>query len=65
MIHNGLKRKISFNSDLEMLPMVLESNTARCASEDTGPQGRWGCEISHRLEKETKHFFYKSVKTSL
>ena len=38
-IRNGLKWIIFTSSGLGLLPMVLEPNTGRCASEDTGPQG--------------------------
>ena len=34
------------------------------ASKDARPRKRVDCEILHRLERRTKHFFYKSVETS-
>ena len=42
--------------------MVLELDTERCASEDTGPPREVNCEIPRRLERETKHS-YKDVET--
>ena len=55
MIRNEPKRTISASCGLKLLHMVSELVTGRCASEDAGPKGV-DCEISHRLEKETKHF---------
>ena len=41
MIHNGPKRTIFANGEFELLQMVLEPNTKRCASTDAGPQEGW------------------------
>ena len=42
--------------------MVLEPNTRQFSSKDAGPRKGVNCKISHRLEREMKH--YKGVKTS-
>ena len=51
------KRTISASGGFELLQMILESDTGRCASENAGPPRGVDCEISHRLERETKHSF--------
>ena len=38
-ICNGLKQTISAGGGFELLQMVLEPDTERCASEDAGPKG--------------------------
>ena len=43
------KRTISSSGGLELLQIVSESDTGRCANE------RVDCEISHQLESGTKH----------
>ena len=40
-IRNGSKRTISVSSRFELLQMVSEPDTGRCASENVGPQGGW------------------------
>ena len=40
--------------ELGLLQMVYEPDTGRCANEDANPKGV-DCEISHRLERGTKH----------
>ena len=49
------KRTISVSGGIEMLQMVLEPDTRRCASEDAGPRRGVDCEIPHQLEREMKH----------
>ena len=56
MIRNGLKWTMSVSGVLGLLQMVSESDTERCAREDARPQGV-DCEISHWLERGTKHSF--------
>ena len=56
VIRNGQKQTISVSGKLELLQMVLEPDTGWWASKDAGPQGI-DCEIPHRLEMGTKHFF--------
>ena len=57
VIHNGPKQTIFASSGLELLQMVSELGSERCASEDAGPSTGVDCEIPHRLERETKHYF--------
>ena len=54
-ICNGLKWTIYASGGLELLQMVLEPDTGWCGSEDVGPLKGVDCEISHRLERGTKH----------
>ena len=49
------KRTIRATSGLELLKMVLESDTWRCASKDVGPSREVDCEIPHRFERGTKY----------
>ena len=42
-------------SGLGLLQMILEPDTGRCASEDVGLLRGVDCEISHWLERKTKH----------
>ena len=44
------------------IPRQLEKETS--VSEDVGSRGEVDCEISRRLNRGTKHFFYKGVETS-
>ena len=66
MICNGLKQTIFASSEFELLQMVSQLGTERCASEDvgchnrkhdrdTGPPRRVNYEIPHWLERQTKH----------
>ena len=55
-IRKGSKQTIFTNGDLELLQMASEPDTRRCVSEDIGPPRGIVCEISHRLERGTKHF---------
>ena len=55
MIHNGSKQTISTSDGVELLKMILEPDTERCASKDVGPSRGVDCEIPHRLERGTKH----------
>ena len=55
MIRNWPKRTISASGRLGLLQMVLEPVTKQCASEDVGSPRSVDCEISHQLERETKH----------
>ena len=54
-ICNGLKRKIFASGVLELLQMVSELDTGWCASKDAGLSMGVDCEISHQLERGTKH----------
>ena len=51
----SLKRTISVSGVFELLPMVSESDTEQCVSEDAGSPRGVDCEIPHRLERGTKH----------
>ena len=51
MIRNGPKRIIFVSSGFKLLEMVLEPDTERCASKDTGPPRGVDCEIPHQLER--------------
>ena len=59
-IRNGPKQTISASCRLELLQMILESDTERCVNEDAGTLRGVDCEIPHRLERRTKHP-YKGV----
>ena len=48
-----LKQTISVRSELELLQMVLQLGTERCASKDIVPQRGVDCEIPHQLERRT------------
>ena len=52
MICNEPKRIISANGGFELLQMVLDSDTERCASKDVDPPKRVDHEIPHWLERE-------------
>ena len=54
-IRNRPKRTISTSSELELLQMVSEPDTERCANEDAGPRRGVDFEIPHQLERGTKH----------
>ena len=54
-IRNGSKWTISASGGLEILQMVSEPDTERCASEDAGPPKGVDCEIPNRLKRGTKH----------
>ena len=56
-IRNWLKRIIYVSSELGLVRMVSELVTGWCASEDARPSRGVDCEISHRLEKGTIHFW--------
>ena len=55
MIRNGLKSTIFASGELELLQMVSELDTGRCASGDAGPPRGVDCEIPHWLKRRTKH----------
>ena len=55
-IRNRPKQTISTNSEFGLLQLVSKLDTERCANEDTRLPRGVDCEISHRLEKGTKHF---------
>ena len=55
-IRNESKRIIFASGGFELLQMVLEPDTERYASEDTGPQGV-DCEIPHRSFGEGNETF--------
>ena len=38
--------------------MVSELDTEQCVNKDARPPMRVDCEITHRLERGTKHFLY-------
>ena len=45
MIRNEVKRTISISNGFELLQIVLEPDTGRCASKDAGPPKAVDCEI--------------------
>ena len=49
VIRNGPKRTIFVSGELELLQMVLEPYTGRCASKDVETSKGVDCEIPHRL----------------
>ena len=55
MICSRSKWTISASGGLRLLQMVSEPGTEQCASEDAGPLKGVDCEITHRLERRTKH----------
>ena len=55
------KRTISASGELELLQMVLEPDTERCASKDVGPQRRWIVK-SHIGWRGERSISYKGVK---
>ena len=48
-------QSISTSGGLGLLQMVLEPDTGWCAIENARPPMGVDCEISHRLERRTKH----------
>ena len=48
-------KTIFTSGELELLQMVSEPDTGRCASEVVGPSRGVDCEIPHRLERGTKY----------
>ena len=54
-ICNEPKRTIFANGTLELLQMVLETDTGWCANENVEPSKGVDCEISHQLERGTNH----------
>ena len=62
-IRNGLKRTISTSGELELLQMVSEPDTKRCASEDAGFLRGW-ITRSHIGWKGERSIPYKGAKTS-
>ena len=56
MIHNRPKRIIFASGELGQLQMASEPGFRQCANEDIGLSRRVDCEITHRLERGTKHF---------
>ena len=62
-IHNGPKRTISTSGGFELLQMVSEPNTGRCASVDVGPPRGWIVR-SHVGWRGERSISYKGVETS-
>ena len=62
-ICNGSKRTISASGGIELLDMVLEPDTGRCASEDAGPP-RVVIVRSHVGWRGERSIPYKGVETS-
>ena len=53
MIHNMSKGIISVSGGFELLQMVSEPDTERCANEYVEPPKGVDCESPHRLESKT------------
>ena len=63
VIRNRPKRTISASGGLEMLQILLELETKRCANEDVGPP--WGWIVrSHIGWRGKQNIPYKGVKIS-
>ena len=58
-IRNESKRTISTSGELELLQIVSEPDTGRCANKDTGPPKKMDCKILHRLDKGNETFLIK------
>ena len=54
-ICNESKRTIFASGGFRLLQMVLELDTGQCVSENVRPLMEVDCEVSHRLERGTKH----------
>ena len=63
MIRNRPKQTISTSGGFELLQIVSEPVTERCASEDAGPQGGWIVR-SHIGWRRERSIPYKGVETS-